>query len=72
MAVQVKSERLLELVDESAEVEQIGTGFTFTEGPIWNPRASCSSATCPATCGAAGTSRTASARSPTPATRATG
>jgi gluconolactonase len=37
MAVQVKSDRLLELVDENAEVERLGTGFTFTEGPIWNP-----------------------------------
>ena len=37
MGVQVKADAFLELVDESAEVEQIGTGFTFTEGPIWNP-----------------------------------
>ena len=33
--VAVQSEKLRELVDESAEVEQIATGFTFTEGPIW-------------------------------------
>ena len=26
-----------ELVDASAEVEQVATGFTFTEGPIWMP-----------------------------------
>jgi gluconolactonase len=37
MAVQANSPRLLELVDEDAEVERLGTGFTFTEGPIWNP-----------------------------------
>lgn len=37
MAVDVKSERLLELVDADVEIEQLGTGFTFTEGPIWNP-----------------------------------
>jgi gluconolactonase len=37
MAVQVKSPKLLDLVDEGAEVERLGTGFTFTEGPIWNP-----------------------------------
>jgi gluconolactonase len=37
MGVQVKADAFLELVDESAEVEQLGTGFTFTEGPIWNP-----------------------------------
>jgi gluconolactonase len=36
MGVNVKSDALLELVDEGAEVEQVATGFTFTEGPIWN------------------------------------
>ena len=35
MTVSVHSEKLRELVDEDAEVEQIATGFTFTEGPIW-------------------------------------
>ncbi len=37
MALQVKDPGLLELVDEGAELEQLGTGFTFTEGPLWNP-----------------------------------
>jgi gluconolactonase len=37
MTVSVHSEKLRELVDEDAEVEQIATGFTFTEGPIWMP-----------------------------------
>ena len=37
MSVDVKSEGLLRLVDENVEVEQLATGFTFTEGPIWNP-----------------------------------
>jgi gluconolactonase len=37
MGVQVKADAFLELVDENAEVERLGTGFTFTEGPIWNP-----------------------------------
>ncbi len=27
-----------DLIDEYAPVRQIGTGFTFTEGPIWHPR----------------------------------
>ena len=27
-----------ELIDEYAPVRQIGSGFTFTEGPIWHPR----------------------------------
>jgi gluconolactonase len=30
-------EQLHELIAGDAEAEQIGTGFTFTEGPIWNP-----------------------------------
>ena len=37
MSVDVKSDRLGSVIDESAEVEQLATGFTFTEGPIWNP-----------------------------------
>jgi gluconolactonase len=35
MPVAVVDERVRELVDESAEVVQVATGFTFTEGPIW-------------------------------------
>jgi gluconolactonase len=35
MAVVVHSKKLNDLVDENAEVEQVATGFTFTEGPIW-------------------------------------
>src|SRR3954462_10033179 len=37
MGAQVNRPAFLELVDEDAEVERLGTGFTFTEGPIWNP-----------------------------------
>ena len=37
MPVDVKSEKLTRLVDETVEVERLGTGFTFTEGPIWHP-----------------------------------
>ena len=37
MTLQVKADAFLELVDEGAELEQLGTGFTFTEGPLWNP-----------------------------------
>ncbi len=38
MAVEVRSDKLTQLVDENVEVEQLGSGFTFTEGPIWNPQ----------------------------------
>jgi gluconolactonase len=37
VAVDVRSEKLTELIDPEVEVEQLGTGFTFTEGPIWHP-----------------------------------
>jgi gluconolactonase len=37
VSVDVRSEQLGRLVDENVEVERLGTGFTFTEGPIWNP-----------------------------------
>lgn len=36
MAIAVKSEKLRELVDPAADVERVATGFTFTEGPVWN------------------------------------
>ncbi len=37
MGVTVRNSALLDLVDAGAEAEQLGTGFLFTEGPIWNP-----------------------------------
>jgi gluconolactonase len=37
MGVTANSVALWELVDEGVEIEQLGSGFTFTEGPIWNP-----------------------------------
>ncbi len=36
MAIDMKSQRLAELIDPDAEVERVATGFTFTEGPLWN------------------------------------
>jgi gluconolactonase len=38
VAVDVRSDKLTELVDPNVEVERLGTGFTFTEGPIWHPQ----------------------------------
>jgi gluconolactonase len=40
MAVRVNAPAFRELIDEGAELEQLGTGCTFTEGPIWNPEGS--------------------------------
>jgi gluconolactonase len=36
LAITVKSAKLEELIDPDAEVERVATGFTFTEGPVWN------------------------------------
>jgi gluconolactonase len=36
--VEVNDPRILELIDRDAPVEQLCTGFRFTEGPIWNQR----------------------------------
>ncbi|MCY4663782.1 MAG: hypothetical protein OXC00_03860, partial [Acidimicrobiaceae bacterium] len=38
MTLRANDDRFWELVDRSAAVEVIGSGFTFTEGPIWHPR----------------------------------
>ena len=37
MAHIVIDESFHDLIDESAIVSQLGSGFTFTEGPIWHP-----------------------------------
>ena len=64
MGVDVRSEKLTRLVDENVEVERLGTGFTFTEGPVWHLATSTSfSATCPPTSGASGRLTATSSRS---------
>ena len=40
MAIAAYSDQLHDLVDADAQVEQVATGFTFTEGPIWMPDSS--------------------------------
>jgi gluconolactonase len=40
VAVDVKSDKLYDLVAKDAQVERLATGFTFTEGPIWNKEGS--------------------------------
>jgi gluconolactonase len=37
MAFEAEQARFWELVDASAVLDRIATGFTFTEGPIWHP-----------------------------------
>ena len=36
MSLDVRSPKLLDLIDPDAELEQLGTGCEFTEGPVWN------------------------------------
>jgi gluconolactonase len=36
LTLTVKSQALEELIDSASEVEQVATGFTFTEGPLWS------------------------------------
>ncbi|HMQ56943.1 MAG TPA: isochorismatase family protein, partial [Rhizobiaceae bacterium] len=38
MAHEALRPQFRQLIDEHAPVRQIGSGFTFTEGPIWHPR----------------------------------
>jgi len=37
MTHDIRDPRLLEIIDQDTEVEQLGTGFIFTEGPVWHP-----------------------------------
>jgi gluconolactonase len=39
--LEVRDERLLDLVDEQAELECVATGFEFIEGPVWDAAAGC-------------------------------
>jgi gluconolactonase len=39
--VEVITPDLLRLVDRHAPVERLCTGFTYSEGPIWNPKEQC-------------------------------
>lgn len=36
--IEAKSDAIYELVEEGSKVERVATGFTFIEGPIWNPK----------------------------------
>jgi gluconolactonase len=35
--IDARSDAIFELVEQGSAVEQVATGFTFTEGPIWHP-----------------------------------
>lgn len=37
MSVEIRHPTLRDIVDEAVAVEQVGTGFEFTEGPVWHP-----------------------------------
>jgi gluconolactonase len=38
IAHNVRDPRLLDIVDKDAPIEQLATGFIFTEGPVWHPK----------------------------------
>lgn len=37
MSIEIRDERFLQIIDEDTELEVLGEGFQFTEGPIWHP-----------------------------------
>ena len=37
LPLQVRDERLLDVLDPEPPIERLATGFAFTEGPIWHP-----------------------------------
>ena len=37
MSVEVRDARFRDVVGEDAPMERLGTGFAFTEGPVWHP-----------------------------------
>lgn len=37
MSLDIRQRELCGIVDEAAMVERVGTGFDFTEGPVWHP-----------------------------------
>tara|TARA_R110002167_G_scaffold51528_3_gene149075 strand:- start:382 stop:1269 length:888 start_codon:yes stop_codon:yes gene_type:complete len=37
MTVEIRDDRFRDIVGDAVEFEQLGTGFIFTEGPIWHP-----------------------------------
>jgi gluconolactonase len=39
--VEINLPEFLDLIDRDAAVEQVCTGFQFTEGPLWNPNEQC-------------------------------
>ncbi len=38
MTLKILDDRIRSVVGDSVEVEQVATGFIFTEGPVWDPR----------------------------------
>jgi hypothetical protein len=38
MNVEIRDDRFRSVVGGDVEIERLGTGFGFTEGPIWHPR----------------------------------
>ncbi|MCP4166242.1 MAG: SMP-30/gluconolactonase/LRE family protein [Chloroflexi bacterium] len=41
MKIEIRDQRLLELIDPEVELEQLASGFIFTEGPVWQGEEGC-------------------------------
>jgi gluconolactonase len=37
VSIEVRDQRLFDLIEETTELEHLATGFVFLEGPIWHP-----------------------------------
>lgn len=38
MSVDIRDPRFREIVGDDVQIEELGSGFDFTEGPVWHPR----------------------------------
>jgi gluconolactonase len=38
MPIEIRDPRMREVVEDAAALEQVATGFIFTEGPLWHPQ----------------------------------
>ena len=37
MNIEIRDDTFKKIVDPNVSIQQLATGFEFTEGPVWNP-----------------------------------